>query len=434
MRYQAIPTDLFKQNRQRFTRKMLPNSIAFFNSNDIFITGADSTLPFQQHSDIFYLSGIDQEESVLVLYPDAPNPQQQAMLFVKETSPLIAVWEGHKLTQQQATNISGISAVYWLSELETTLDELIPQAKHLYINQNLHKRATKEMQSREDRFVAKLKNQYPNHQYRSSFDILFELRGIKSATEIALIQQACDITEKGFRKILPLVKPGMYEFEIEAELIAEFIRNRSNGFAYTPIIASGANANILHYIENNKLCKSGDLILLDVAANYANYSSDLTRCIPVNGRFTQRQKEIYSSVLNVKNKATEILTDGLLWKDYNRYVGELMTAELLNLGLLTKIDIQQQTPESPAYKKYYMHGTSHHLGLDTHDYGDYENVIKANMVLTVEPGIYIPEEGIGIRLEDNVVVQEQGAPINLMQNIPITIEEIEELMNEPIKG
>ncbi|NIJ43950.1 Xaa-Pro aminopeptidase [Wenyingzhuangia heitensis] len=429
MKYHPINPQLFIENRKRFTEKMEPNSIAFFNANDIFVTGADSTLPFHQHRDLFYLSGVDQEESVLVLFPNAINPNHKEILFVKETSELIAIWEGEKLSKQQATHVSGIATVYWLDEMETVLKELIPTAKNIYINENHHKRAPRYMQTREDRFIATLKNDYPRHNYLSSFDILFQLRGIKSDIEIALIQHACNITQKGFQRVLNFVKPNVWEYEIEAELMHEFLRNRSKGFAYTPIVASGYSACVLHYIENNKQCKSGDLILMDVAAEYANYSSDLTRTIPANGRFTDRQKAVYQAVLNVKNQATKIIREGLQWKDYNTEVGELMTAELITLKLLNKVDLQNQTKEKPAYKKYFMHGTSHHLGLDTHDYGNFENEMKTNMVLTVEPGIYIPKEKLGIRLEDDIVVQKNGDPINLMANIPIEVEEIEEIMN-----
>ncbi|MGY5352119.1 aminopeptidase P family protein [Wenyingzhuangia sp. IMCC45533] len=429
MKYQAINPQLFIQNRKKFVQKMEPSSIAFFNSNDVFITGADSTLPFEQQRDLFYLSGIDQEESILVLCPNASNPNHREILFVKETNDLIAIWEGEKLSKKQATQVSGIHTIYWLDQFDTVITQLLKETKNIYFNQNGHKRADTQMESREDRFVKKIKNQFPNYNYTPSFPILFEIRGLKSQIEISLIQQACNITKKGFKRVLNYVKPNVWEYEIEAEWIHEFIRNKSKGFAYTPIIASGHSACILHYIQNNKQCKDGDLLLMDCAAEYANYSSDLTRTIPVNGKFTKRQKAVYQSVLNVKNKATSILKDGISWQDYNTAVGGFITKELLNLKLLDKHDIQHQTPEKPAYKKYYMHGTSHHLGLDTHDYGDHTDQIKQGMVLTVEPGIYIPQESIGIRLEDNVVVQKNKPPINLMKSIPIEIEEIEELMN-----
>lgn len=429
MKYDPINPLLFIENRKCFTQQMEASSIAFFNANDIYLTGADSTLPFHQHRDIFYLSGVDQEEAVLVLFPDAKNPNHREILFTKETSELIAIWEGEKLNKKTATQTSGIQTIYWLSEMETILKDLIPEAKNIYINQNPHKRANLEMETREDRFVKKLKENYPNHNYLKASDILFLQRGIKSQIEIDLIQHACNITKKGFNRVLNFVKPNVWEYEIESELIYEFIRNKSKGFAYTPIIASGYSACVLHYIENNKQCKDGDLILMDTAAEYANYSSDLTRTIPVNGKYTDRQKAVYQSVLNVKNEATKMLREGTLWKEYNEEIGKLMTSELLSLKLLDKADIQNETKEKPAYRKYFMHGTSHHLGLDTHDFGDYENEMKANMVLTVEPGIYIPKENLGIRLEDDLVLQKNAEPINLMKNIPIEIEEIESIMN-----
>jgi Xaa-Pro aminopeptidase len=299
----------------------------------------------------------------------------------------------------------------------------------MYVNTNEHYRQSVTTETREARFVKWWKAQYPAHQVAKSNPILQHIRSIKESEEIALIQQACDITNKGFRRLLPFVKPGVMEYEIEAELIHEFVRNRSKGFAYTPIIASGNNANVLHYIENNQACKAGDLLLLDVAAEYANYSSDMTRTIPVSGTFTPRQKEVYNAVLRVKNEATKLLVPGEFWKNYHQEVGKIMTAELLGLGLIDKADVQNENPEWPAYKKYFMHGTSHHLGLDTHDYGLLHKPIEANMVFTVEPGIYIPAEGFGIRLEDNVVVQAQGEPFNLMRDIPIEVDEIESLMN-----
>ncbi|MEN8825591.1 MAG: aminopeptidase P family protein [Wenyingzhuangia sp.] len=429
MKYTQIDSKLFVENRKRFINQMEANSIAFFNANDIFITGADSTMPFHQHRDLFYLSGVDQEACVLVLFPEAKNPNHREILFTKETSELIAIWEGEKLSKKEATQTSGIQTIYWLTEMDTILDEIIPQAKNIYVNQNPHKRAVLEMETREDRFVKKIKATYPNHKYFKASDILFQLRGIKSEVEVELLQQACNITKKGFDRVLNFVKPGVWEYEIEAEMIHEFIRNRSKGFAYTPIIASGYSACILHYIENNKKCNSGDLILMDTAAEYANYSSDLTRTIPVDGTYTDRQKSVYQSVLHVKKEATKMLKEGTAWKVYNEEIGKLMTSELVKLKLLDKADLQNQSQENPAYKKYFMHGTSHHLGLDTHDYGDFEKEMKANMVLTVEPGIYIPKENLGIRLEDDVVLQKNTEPLNLMKNIPIEIEEIESLMN-----
>ncbi len=430
MKYDRIDKNLFIKNRQKFAAKMKPASLAIFNSNDIYPVSADSTLPFAQHRDIFYLSGVDQEESVLVIFPDAPKEEHKEILFLRETNEHIAIWEGEKLTKEAAYEVSGIKTVYWLQEMERVLFEIMTQAENVYINTNEHYRANIETETREARFVKKLKAQYPGHNYMRSQPILQRLRSVKEAEEIVLMQHACDITETGFRRVLEFVKPGVWEYEIEAEFIHEFIRRRSGGFAYTPIIASGANANVLHYIENNKQCKDGDLILMDVGAQYANYSSDMTRMVPVNGRFSKRQKEVYDAVLRVKDAAAKMLVPGTIWADYHVEVGKLMTEELLQLGLLTREDVKNEDPKWPAYKKYFMHGTSHHLGLDTHDYGILTEPMQAGMVFTVEPGIYIPEEGFGIRIEDDYVIQEKGEPFNLMRNIPITTEEIEEIMNK----
>lgn len=429
MKYLPIDRNLFIKNRKKFTDEMKPKSVAIFNSNDIYPVSADSTLPFAQHRDIFYLSGVDQEESILLLCPDAPYEHQREMLFLRETNEHIAIWEGEKLTKERAFEVSGVKTVHWLKDFEKVLYEIMTYTETMYINTNEHYRAAVETETREDRFVKWWKAKYPAHNVAKSNPILQRLRSVKESEEIALIQHACDITEKGFRRLLPFVKPGVAEYEIEAELIHEFVRNRSKGFAYTPIIASGNNANVLHYIENNQVCNACDLILLDVAAEYANYSSDLTRTIPVSGRYSDRQKAVYNAVLRVKTEATKMLRPGTLWKQYHVEVGKIMTSELLGLGLIDKADVQNENPDWPAYKKYFMHGTSHHLGLDTHDYGLLHEPMKANMVFTVEPGIYIPEEKFGIRLEDNVVVQESGDPFNLMRNIPIEIEEIESLMN-----
>ena len=407
---------------------MIPKSIAVFNSNDIYPISADSTMPFEQHRDIFYLCGADQEETILLLFPDAMNKKHREILFVRETNVHIAIWEGPKLTKEKATETSGIETVYWLADFDKIFFDLMTEAHTIYFNTNEHYRHSVVTQTREDRFILDCKQKFPAHQVAKSNPILQEIRGVKEPEEIALMQTACDITEKGFRRLLGFVKPGVWEYEIEAELLHEFIRNRSKGFAYTPIIASGGNANVLHYIENNLQCKDGDMLLMDVAAEYANYSSDLTRTIPVNGRFTKRQKTIYQKVLKIKNEATKMLVPGTIWAEYHKEVGKIMTAELLELGLLDKADVQNENKDWPAYKKYFMHGTSHHIGLNTHDYGALKTPMKANMVFTVEPGIYIPEENMGIRIEDDVVIQEKGEPFNLMANIPIEVEEIEELM------
>ena len=429
MKYHPIDRSLYIKNRKNFAAQMKSSSLAIFNSNDIYPISADSTMPFQQHRDILYLSGVDQEESILVLFPDCPNKKHREILFLKETNDHIAVWEGEKLTKERAFEVSGVKTVYWLQDLNKILFEIMTQCDTFYINTNEHYRANVETETREARFTKWLLAKYPAHQVAKSNPILQRLRSVKDSVELDLIQTACDITEKGFRRILGFVKPGVWEFEIEAEFMHEFLRNRSRGFAYTPIIASGNNANVLHYIENNQQCKDGDLILMDVGAEYANYASDMSRTIPVNGKFTTRQREVYNAVKRVKDDATQMLIPGAFWKEYHEEVGKLMTSELLGLGLLDKADVKNEDPDWPAYKKYFMHGTSHHMGLDTHDYGLLWEPMKANMVFTVEPGIYIPEEGFGIRLEDDVVIQKNGTPFNLMRNIPIEAEEIEDLMN-----
>ncbi|MCA0131143.1 aminopeptidase P family protein [Winogradskyella alexanderae] len=429
MKYDLIDRKLFIKNRKNFMGQMKPNSLAVFNSNDIYPVSADSTLPFAQHRDIFYLSGVDQEESILVLFPDCTKEKHREILFLKETNEHIAVWEGEKLTKEKAFETSGIKTVYWLQDMEKIMFELMTQCETVYINTNEHYRASVETETREDRFTKWLKGKYPAHSVAKSNPILQRLRSVKDQIELDILQNACNITEKGFKRVLNFVKPGIWEYNIEAEFMHEFLNNRSKGFAYTPIIASGNNANVLHYIENNQQCKAGDLILMDVGAEYANYSSDMTRTIPVSGKFTERQKAVYNAVNRVKKEATKLLVPGAFWEEYHVEVGKLMTSELLGLGLIDKADVQNENPDWPAYKKYFMHGTSHHIGLDTHDYGLLHEPIKANMVFTVEPGIYIPDEGFGIRLEDDVVVQDSGEPFNLMRNIPIEAEEIEDLMN-----
>ncbi|WP_411894102.1 aminopeptidase P family protein [Winogradskyella sp. A2] len=429
MKYDSIDSKLFVKNRKNFAKYMQPSSLAVFNSNDIYPVSADSTLPFAQHRDIFYLSGVDQEESILVLFPDCPKEKHREILFLKETNDHIAVWEGEKLTKAKAFETSGIKTVYWLQDLEKIMFELMTQCDTIYINTNEHYRANVETETREDRFTNWLKDKYPAHSVAKSNPILQRLRSVKDQIELDLMQKACDITEKGFKRILGFVKPGVWEYNIEAEYMHEFLNNRSKGFAYTPIIASGNNANVLHYIENNQKCKAGDLILMDVGAEYANYSSDMTRTVPVSGKFTDRQKAVYNAVNRVKNDATKLLVPGTLWEEYHIEVGKLMTSELLGLSLIDKADVKNENPDWPAYKKYFMHGTSHHIGLDTHDYGLLHEPMQANMVFTVEPGIYIPDEGFGIRLEDDVVIQESGEPFNLMHNIPIEADEIEDLMN-----
>ena len=428
MKYLPIDKDLFVRNRKKFAEQMEPNSLAILNSNDIYPISADSTMPFQQQRDIFYLSGVDQEESVLVIFPDCPKTKNREILFLKETNDHIAVWEGEKLTKEKAFETAGIQTVYWLEEFEKVLFELMTQAEKVYVNTNEHYRANVETETRDARFIKWLKGKYPAHEYRRCQPILQRLRSVKEPEEIELMKTACDITEKGFKRVLKFIKPGVMEYEIEAEYIHEFIRNRSDGFAYTPIIGSGYNACVLHYIENNQECREGEMILMDVGASYGNYSSDMTRCVPASGKFTERQKEVYNAVLRVKNEAARMLVPGNDWAEYHVEVGKLMTRELLKLGLLTQEQVDKEDPDWPAYKKYFMHGTSHHIGLDTHDYGILTEPMQAGMVFTVEPGIYIPEENLGIRLEDDYVIQEKGEPINLMENIPIKVEDIEKWM------
>lgn len=429
MKYHLIDKNLYINNRQNFIGQMKPKSLAVFNSNDVYPISADSTMPFEQARDILYLCGVDQEESILVLFPDAPDSKHRELLFLRETNEHIAVWEGEKLTKERAFDVSGIESVHWLSDFDKIFYEIMTQADTIYFNTNEHYRANVETETRETRFIKATKDKFPAHSWAKSNPILQRLRSVKDPIEIELLQNACDITEKGFRRVLGFVKPGVWEFEIEAEYMHEFLCNRSKKFAYTPIVASGNNANVLHYIENNQLCKDGDLILMDVGAEYANYSSDMTRTIPVNGKFSKRQLDVYNAVNRVKDDATKMLLPGTMWKEYHVEVGKLMTSELMGLGLLDKADVKNENPDWPAYKKYFMHGTSHHMGLDTHDYGILWEPMQAGNVFTVEPGIYIPEEGFGIRLEDDLVIQENGEPFNLMKNIPIEAQEIEDLMN-----
>ena len=428
MKYNPIENSLYINNRKNFVKHLKPNSVAVFNSNDLMPTNADGLMPFRQNNDLLYLSGVDQEESILVIAPNASNPKHREILFVKETSELIAIWEGEKLDKAAATKQSGVKTVYWLSQFESIFHTLVTEAEHIYLNQNEHLRAITTVETRDDRFRKDCKTKYPDHEYERLAPIMRKLRPIKSQLEIDTIQHACNITEKGFRRLLNFVKPGVMEYELEAELMHEFLRNRSKGFAYEPIIASGFNACVLHYVENNKECKAGDVILLDVGAEYANYASDMTRCIPVSGKFTERQKQVYNAVLRVMKGATAMLTPGTLHNEYHEEVGKMMESELIGLGLLDKHDVAKQDAANPLYKKYFMHGTSHHMGLDVHDVEERNRPFEAGMVLTVEPGIYIREESLGIRLENDVLITETGQH-DLMANIPLEADEIEDLMN-----
>lgn len=428
MKYKPLSQNFYIKNRQKLKSKLLPNSIAVFHSNDIMPTNADGTMRFRQNNDIFYLTGIDQEESILIVCPDFPDPDLKEVLFVRETDEHIAIWEGHKYTQEEAIAASGIQNVQWLENFDAVFNKLMALSENVYLNTNEHLRAAIIVETRDARFIKTCKERYPLHHYHRVAPIMHGLRAVKEQEEINQMQIACDITEKGFRRILSFVKPGVTEYEIEAEFVHEFIRNRSKGFAYEPIIASGANACVLHYIENKEVCKDGDLVLFDVGSEYGNYNADMSRTIPVNGRFTKRQKDVYDAVLRVQRGAMDMLRPGTNIQDYHKEVGLMMQSELLGLGLIDQTDIKNQDPKWPAYKKFFMHGTSHHLGLDVHDVGTMYEPITPGMVFTVEPGIYIQKEGLGIRLENNIVILEEGY-YDLMANIPIESEEIEELMN-----
>jgi len=428
MKYLPIKTLLFSENRERLAQLLKPKSLAIFNSNDPMPTNADGTMGFQQNSDLFYLSGIDQEESILLLFPDCPDPKHREILFLKETSELIAIWEGYKYTKEHAQEVSGIQKIYWTSQFESILNTLVYEADHICLNSNEHLRNHSSVQTRDTKFIIWAKEHFPLHKFERVAPLMHQLRSIKNDLEIELISEACRITELGFRRLLNFLKPNVTEYEIEAELIHEFVRNRSKGFAYSPIIASGANACVLHYIENNQVCRGGDLVLLDVAAEYANYNSDLSRTIPVNGRFSTRQRAVYSAVLRVFKYAQSILKVGILWEEYQKEVENFMESQLIDLGLLNRFEVEKQNQESPLLKKYFMHGVSHHLGLDVHDVWNKYRKVEAGMVFTIEPGIYIQEEGLGIRLENNFLITETGN-IDLMANIPIEIDEIEDLMN-----
>ena len=430
MKYDRINSRLFIDNRKKFVSQMDEKALAVFNSNDIYPISADSAMPFQQHRDIFALSGVDQEESILVISPNSRNEAHKEVLFLKETNEHIAVWEGEKLDKKNAFDTSGIKTIYWLQDFDKIFKQMMCEVDKIYLNTNEHLRADTTVQTREDRFIKQVKKDYPAHSVGRSAPIMHRIRSIKNEIEIELMQNACNITKSGIERILKFIKPGVWEYQIEAEFNHEFLMNRSNGFAYTPIVASGANACVLHYIQNNGQCKSGDVILLDVGAEYANYASDLTRCFPISGRYSQRQKDVYNAVLRVKKSAEKMLTPGTLLNDYHKEVGALMESELLGLKLIDKTDIKNQDAAWPAYKKYFMHGTSHFIGLDTHDIGIWDEPIKSGMAFTCEPGIYIPEEGLGIRIEDDLIVQENGGPFNLMGSIPIEVDEIETIMNE----
>ena len=426
MKYSQINPSLFINNRKLFSAKLEENSIAIFNANDIMPTNSDGTMPFKQNSDLFWLTSVDQEESVLAVVKN--NNQVKEMLFLKETNEHIAIWEGAKLDKETAQKNSGVEKIYWLNQMDEILNVEIEKASKIYLNKNIHSRSTSEVQTRDDRFRKVLIKNHPNKEIAEVAPIMHELRFIKSEIEIELMRHACNITEKGLRRILPIIKPGIMEYQIEAELMHEFLSNRSAGFAYQPIIGSGIDSCVLHYIDNNKMCKDGDILLMDFGAEYANYASDLTRTVPVNGRFSERQKNVYNAVHRVMKEATNMLRPGTDHKKMQQEVIKIMEEELIGLGLFDREDVKKQDPSKPMYKKYFMHGTSHSLGLDVHDVGDTSTPMQPGMVFTCEPGIYIREEGIGIRLENDVLVT-SGNPDDLMKNIPIDYQEIESLMN-----
>ncbi|WP_433778200.1 aminopeptidase P N-terminal domain-containing protein [Flavobacterium anhuiense] len=428
MRYDQIPVSLFIENRNRFTEKMKPNSLAILTSNDVMPNNADDVMGFSQNNDLFYLSGIDQDETILVLYPDAFKEENKAILFVKEANEHTLIWDGNFLTKEQATAISGIQNIKWLHEFEKTLQLFAFESDIFYLGHNEHiKRVTAEIETRQDRMIKWCKEKYPLHQYERVAKITRELRPIKSNEEVDLIKKATAISVEGFQRVLGAIRPNIKEYELEAELLYATVKNGGTRQAFRSIVASGLNACSLHYNTNDDICRENEMVLLDFGSCYANYNSDTTRCIPVNGTFSARQKEVYESVLHCLKEGSKLLKPGVLSKDYELQMAKLIEAELVKLGLITEEEIKSQDPEKPAYKKYFMHGTAHHLGLDVHDVGLYSRPFEKGMVLTCEPGIYIREEGIGCRLENDYLITEDGN-INLSEALPIEIAEIENLI------
>jgi Xaa-Pro aminopeptidase len=428
MKYFPINNEIFTLNRKNFVSRLKHNSLAVFHSNDEFPRNGDQNFLFKQNPDFFFLTGIDQEQSILLLYPDCPNPAYKEVLFLRQTNEHIAIWEGHKYTKDEAKKASGIESIYWLNEFDAILHTIINYAENIYINTNENDRYAHTVPYRDIRLFESLKARYPLHHYERSAVILRDLRAVKSPIEIELTKKACDITRDAFVRVLKFVKPGVAEYEIEAEITHEFLRQRATGHAYSPIIASGKNAIVLHYTDNSQVCKDGDVILFDFAAEYANYNADMSRAIPVNGRFTKRQREVYNAVLRVMRAATKLIVAGAIWNDYHDEVGKIMTSELIGLGLLNRKEVEKQDLKMPLYKKYFMHGTSHHLGLDVHDFASRYKPFEAGNILTCEPGIYIPEEGLGIRIENDILITSNGN-IDLMADIPVEAEHIEEIMN-----
>lgn len=424
-RYATLPSSLFINNRKRFVSKMHKEALAIFHSNDEMPRNGDCFFPFRQNSDFFHLTGIDQEESVLVL---CPNHHYKEILFVRESDEHTIVWEGKKYSKEEATKVSGIVHVFWTKEYDAVLTSLLEEHEMVYLNANENERARKEVISRDERMAIALKHEFHRKSYERSAPIMQDLRVIKSKEEVAIIQAACNVTDKAFRRVLSFMKPGVWEYEVEAEISHEFIRNKSV-HAYTPIIASGASACVLHYVNNNQKCKKGDLVLMDFGAEYANYASDLTRTIPVSGKFTKRQKNVYNAVLRIMKESTKLLVAGNTLQEYNNEVRALIERELLKLKLISKTDISREDPKNPAFRKYFMHGISHFMGLDVHDLGNRKQPFQEGMIFTCEPGIYIPEEKLGIRIENDILITAKG-PKDLMKKIPVELEEIEELMNK----
>jgi len=427
MKYLPLPQRLYNQNRARFIKKMKPNSIAIFPSNLNLPENGDAQYAFRPNSDILWLSGIRQEKTMVVLYPDNPDVNAREILVLLRPNEHLEKWEGHKLRKEEATAISGIKNVQWSDTFDAQLHVMMHQADVVYLNSNENDRLDLSIPRLDLAYVTKIKDQYPLHQYERAAKITRELRAIKTKEEIAVTQEAVDITEKAFRRVMQFIKPGVMEYEIEAEITHEFLRNRATRHAYGNIIASGDRARILHYVENNQVCKNGELILMDFGAEYGNYCADMTRTIPVNGKFTKRQKDVYDACLAVHNYAKSILKPGISILAYTAKVNVYMEQQLVNLGLISKADIKNQDPANPAYRKYFYHGVTHHLGIDVHDIGTKHLPIKDGMLFTVEPGIYIEEEQMGIRIENNIWITKTGH-VDLFKNIPITVEEIERCM------
>ena len=427
MKYLALPQQLYNQNRARFIKKMKPNSIAIFPSNLNLPENGDAQYAFRPNSDILWLSGIRQEKTMVVLYPDNPDVNAREILVLLRPNEHLEKWEGHKLRKEEATAISGIKNVQWLDSFDAVLHVLMHQADTVYLNTNENDRLDLNIPRLDVIYVNEIKNRYPLHQYERAAKLTRELRAIKTKEEVAVSQVAVDITEKAFRRVMQFIKPGVMEYEIEAEITHEFLRNRATRHAYGCILASGDRARTLHYVENNQACKNGELILMDFGAEYGNYCADMTRTIPVNGKFTKRQKDVYNACLAVHNYAKSILKPGISILAYTAKVNVYMEQQLLKLGLISKMDIKNQDPANPAYRKYFYHGVTHHLGIDVHDIGTKHLPIKEGMLFTVEPGIYIEEEQMGIRIENNIWITKTGH-VDLFKNIPITVEEIERCM------